>query len=609
MSRSHFARFAVIALIFIGIQSCVAMIGWTALKAINATRSYATGESLYSKGQKSAVLSLFKYAQSGSEKDYDAYLAFIRVPLGDRMAREALDRDDPDFAAGAAGLRQSRTNQDDIPAVLQVFGLLRRWGPFAQAVKDWREGDRLIAQLILAADRFHSLQQTGVAKPLDRRQFLASLDALNTQLDTLEYRFSEDLGDAARSAMRLVSSGLAVTISALWIAGLWLAWRTYLQGVQREVQLRESDRRFRDFAETASDWFWQMDAECKLTYLSERFAEALSMRPEELSGKTFAEIGLELLDLEAKIEFAAVAERVPFRGVNLRYASEPGAEQYWMISGVPVFSEDGSFIGYRGTGRNVTEEMHAKHALEEANAQSELASRAKTEFLATMSHELRTPLNAIIGFSEVIKDRLFGAAAMDRYADYAADIFASAQHLLAIINDILDMSKIEAGQMDLHEENIAVPAVIDSVVRLLRQKIDAAQISLTIETGNPPLIRADQRKLKQVLMNLLSNAVKFTPPGGEVVVSSFLNPNGDLSIEVRDTGIGMAPEEIPKALAAFGQVDSTLARKHEGTGLGLPLVKALVEIHGGHFVLTSEPGRGTSAVVVLPKARVLRLAA
>jgi signal transduction histidine kinase len=163
--------------------------------------------------------------------------------------------------------------------------------------------------------------------------------------------------------------------------------------------------------------------------------------------------------------------------------------------------------------------------------------------------------------------------------------------------------------MELHEENIVLSEVVDSVVRLLSQKIDAAQISLSIDTDNLPLIRADQRKLKQILMNLLSNAVKFTPPAGKVEILSSLNPKGDLSIEVRDTGIGMAAEEIPTALSAFGQVDSTLSRKHEGTGLGLPLVKSLVEIHGGQFVLTSEPGRGTSALIVLPKARVLRLAA
>jgi len=215
MTRSHFARFAVIALIFIGIQSCVAMIGWAALKAINATRSYATGESLYSKGQKSAVFSLYKYAQSGSEKDYDDYLAYIRVPLGDHMAREAMDPDHPDPDAAAAGLRQSLTNEDDIPSVIRVFSLMRNWGPFAQAVEDWRQADRLTEKLISAADRFHNLQKAGAVTSRERRQFLAELDSANTEFDTLGHRFSDDIGDAARKAMRLVSSGLATCISAL----------------------------------------------------------------------------------------------------------------------------------------------------------------------------------------------------------------------------------------------------------------------------------------------------------------------------------------------------------------------------------------------------------
>jgi PAS domain S-box-containing protein len=608
MSRPYIVRFALIALIFIAIQICVALIGWAALNAINATRSYATGESLYSKGQKSAVLSLFKYARDGAEKNYDAFLASIKVPLGDRIAREALNRTNPDFDAANAGLRQSLTKKDDIPSVMLVFVLLHRWGPFAKAVEDWQKGDSLIGELIGAADRFHTLQSVGAATAFDRSQFLAEIDSLNAQLDALEYRFSEDLGDAARQAMRLVSTALAVCSAALWIAGLWLAWLTYRKGIERDLQLRESERRFRDFAETASDWFWQTDAEFKISYLSERLAEALNLRPDDFLGKSFGEMGLELFGRNAQSALEKSAVWQPFRRVGLKYSSGRDGEQYWMISGVPVFRDDGSFLGYRGTGRNVTEEMDAKHALEDAKTQSELASRAKSEFLATMSHELRTPLNAIIGFSEIIRDRLFGNAT-DKYTDYASDIVSSANHLLSIINDILDVSKIEAGQMELYEDEVDLSRVTDGVVKLLRQKIDAAKVSLIVETDGLPLIRADERKLKQILMNLLSNAVKFTPPGGIVAILNYLNENGDLAIVVRDSGIGMAPDDIPKALAAFGQVDSTLARKHEGTGLGLPLVKALVEIHGGQFALSSELGRGTSAVVVLPKARISRQAA
>jgi signal transduction histidine kinase len=164
--------------------------------------------------------------------------------------------------------------------------------------------------------------------------------------------------------------------------------------------------------------------------------------------------------------------------------------------------------------------------------------------------------------------------------------------------------------MELYEEDVEIAAVLESAIQLLKQKIDAAKVHLTVESdADLPKIHADERKLKQIVMNLVSNAVKFTPAGGDVAVLSFVDEAGDLSIEVRDTGIGMAPEEIPKALAAFGQVDSSLARKHEGTGLGLPLVKALVEMHGGRFTLTSERGRGTSAIVTLPKTRFTRLAA
>jgi PAS domain S-box-containing protein len=608
MTRSYATRFALIALIFISIQILVGAIGWTALKAINATRSYATGESLYSKGQKSAVLSLFKYAQSGDEQDFDAFLGFIKVPLGDRIARESLDRADPDFEAAAAGLRQSLTDEDDIPSVMHLFVWLRHWGPFAKAVEDWQQGDRLIADLVSLGERFHSLQKTHAPTESERHQFLATIDSLNTRLNALEYKFSEHLGDAARTAMRLVSVSLAVCSVVLWIAGLWLAWRTYWRGIERDLRLKESERRFRDFAEIASDWFWQTDANLRISYFSESFVHALNQTSEFVLGKTMNELGIEVFGGDVKRYLADLAARRPFRSVGVKFSAGSSLARYWSISGVPVFGDDGNFDGYRGTGRDVTTEFRGKQALEEAKAQSEVANRAKSEFLATMSHELRTPLNAIIGFSEVIKDRLFGAA-LEKYTDYARDIFTSATHLLGIINDILDMSKIEAGQMELYEEDVAIPAVIKAVLQLLHRKIETAQLQLTIETDQLPLIRADERKLKQIVMNLLSNAVKFTPAGGRIAVLSSLDSAGDFRIEIRDTGIGMTPEEIPKALAAFGQVDSSLARKHQGTGLGLPLVKALVELHGGRFSLASERGVGTSAVVTLPKTRARRLAA
>ncbi len=237
---------------------------------------------------------------------------------------------------------------------------------------------------------------------------------------------------------------------------------------------------------------------------------------------------------------------------------------------------------------------------------AEQASRAKSEFLATMSHELRTPLNAIIGFSEIIKDEAFGPVGSGKYRDYANDINESGQHLLGLINDILDLAKIESGTDELHEDDIEIGEFIRSVLTLVGRRAEDGNIKLTCELPpHLPMLRADSRKLKQILVNLLSNAIKFTHSGGNVTLRVDVGLDGEYAFTVTDTGIGIAPDDIPKALSKFGQVDGDLNRKYEGTGLGLPLTKALVEIHGGELVLQSEVGVGTIATARFPVERVV----
>lgn len=234
---------------------------------------------------------------------------------------------------------------------------------------------------------------------------------------------------------------------------------------------------------------------------------------------------------------------------------------------------------------------------------AETANQAKSEFLANMSHELRTPLNAIIGFSEVIKRGMFGPLS-ERYRSYGGDIFDSGNHLLELINEILDLSKLEAGHFELHEEDVDIAAVIRTSKRLVEAQAEKSKVRMydSIEDGLP-LIRADDRRMRQILINILSNAVKFTPEGGLVRVESSVKPTG-LVISVSDTGIGMAPQEIPKALEPFGQIDSTISRKYEGTGLGLPLAKHLVELHGGTLTVESELNFGTTVTILLPPERI-----
>ncbi|HYM01679.1 MAG TPA: ATP-binding protein [Stellaceae bacterium] len=243
-------------------------------------------------------------------------------------------------------------------------------------------------------------------------------------------------------------------------------------------------------------------------------------------------------------------------------------------------------------------------ALRAAKEEAEMASRSKSEFLANMSHELRTPLNAVIGFSDILAGEKFGSLGNARYVDYAKDIRDCGKHLLSLINDVLEMSKIEYGQLALTEELVDLHGVIDTCLRLIHQRAEDAGVMLAVDVPpDLPPLQADTRRLKQILLNLLSNSVKFTQPGGKVSIRAAAGADG-ISLVVEDTGIGIAPHDLETALRPFGQIDSGLARKYQGTGLGLPLAKAMVELHGGAFAITSAPGRGTTVTILLPAARL-----
>jgi len=256
------------------------------------------------------------------------------------------------------------------------------------------------------------------------------------------------------------------------------------------------------------------------------------------------------------------------------------------------------------TCRDMTDRRRHVQELRQAKELAELANRAKTEFLANTSHELRTPLNAIIGFAEMIQTQTFGPLGSPKYREYATDIRDSGAHLLSLINDLLDLAKIESGHQELFEAPLLLPELLTNCMRLVSERAEAGKVKLaTALDDRVSTIFADERAMKQVLINLLSNAVKFTPPGGRVIITNRRMGDGTIEIAVSDTGIGMNPNEIPKALEPFGQVDGHLSRRFEGTGLGLPLAQRLIQGHGGTLTVESEKGVGTTVTVHLPADR------
>ncbi len=297
--------------------------------------------------------------------------------------------------------------------------------------------------------------------------------------------------------------------------------------------------------------------------------------------------------------------RVPY-DAEFRLRHKDGHYVWVRSKGQAIWDEQGNARRMAGSISDITPRRQAAEAMREAKEQAELANRTKSEFLASMSHELRTPLNAILGFSELMGNATLGPLGNPKYEEYTKDINDSGRHLLALIQDILDLSKIEAGKLELDEEDIDIARAIRSCMVLVKERAKNGGVKLLTDIPEGlPALRADQRKLKQILVNLLSNAVKFTPAGGTVTIKAWSRPDSGYVFQVIDTGIGMALADIPKALLLFGQVDSDLNRKYEGTGLGLPLTKSLVEMHGGSLDLQSEEGAGTTVTVRFPKERIV----
>ena len=307
-----------------------------------------------------------------------------------------------------------------------------------------------------------------------------------------------------------------------------------------------------------------------------------------------------VLSVMAVVMAALVHLGLYFDGAKLTVLAFSNIVVETLAVAVPLILYSRRVITQLEKSRNQLSQMSRRLAF--AVDEAEQANRAKSSFLANMSHELRTPLNAILGFSEVMKDQHLGPVHNPRYLSYAADIHNSGHHLLAIINDVLDLAKIEAGKMTTDSAaQFELAPMISSSLAMLKGLSEKFHVTVHNEISEDGLkVTAVERMIRQIIINLVGNAIKFTPPGGRVHLSGRLRGDGAYEIAVRDTGVGMSEAEITHALTPFGQNQNRLTGKHEGTGLGLPLAKAMLELHGGALRMASVKDIGTTATMILP---------
>jgi len=374
-----------------------------------------------------------------------------------------------------------------------------------------------------------------------------------------------------------------------------------------EKALGEAEKKYRTIVENAAGGIYQLTPEGQYLSANPAMARILGLdSTDDLLREILNAHEQVYVDTREHLSFIRELENYGLaKNWELRVRRNDGVVIWVNENARTVKDDEGNILYYEGSIEDITQRKEAELQLREAKIQSDLANRAKSEFLANMSHELRTPLNAIIGFSEIIKNQVFGPVGQKQYLEYSEDIFSSGKHLLKIINDILDVARIDAGERQLNEAWVDMEKVTRNVLELLSPKIETNRMIVANFVGpETPKIIGEELAIKQMMTNIISNAVKFTPSGGRVTVTSEIDNEGCLRVSVTDTGVGLDDIEIERALSHFGQVDGSLHRSTAGTGLGLTLVTSLIQLHGGWFDLFSQKGIGTTATLIFPARRV-----
>lgn len=475
-----------------------------AMNTLSSVRAFVTGESVWSKAQKDAVISLHKYARTRDPKFYDSFKENVQIPLGDLKARQSMEKSPPDLTAARDGFLQGQVHPDDIPGIINLLLRFHGFSYVNKAIGIWKEGDEMTQELILQGDQLHQLIQ----KQASEREILASLDqvdALNDRLTVLEASFSYTLGEGSRWLENFLMAVLILTVLVVEGTGL---------------------------------------------FLTISFGRNLSKGLSELN---------------------EAAHKVGEGNFDVTVPVRSGDEMGQLAESINLMAEHlSNSAGHR--------------------VQAEHASQLKSLFLANMSHEIRTPLAAIIGFSKLLKDPALKDQERAQYVDI---IHRTGEHLTRIINDILDLSKVEAGHLEIEKHNVNLKTLLDDLHVMMVSRVGGKAVHIEFNRRGivPDIIRTDSLRLRQILTNVLGNALKFTDHG--YVRMTYEVSGSQIVFTIKDTGVGIAPAQRRLLFQAFSQIDNSVTRKYEGTGLGLVLSRKLAQLMGGDVVLEdSEPGKG-----------------
>gem|GEM_PF-2817273 len=577
---------------------------------MDGVRAYVRGESLYSKAQKDAVFYLLRYRDTADEIDFQRFEALLDIPIGDRIAREALQQPEPDLQQAYAGFLRAGNHARDIPAMLRIFVLFQNFSYMRDAIAIWARGDTQVALLAEAGRSLRVAMLSGDDGSLE--PILQDIHTINQRLVDLEYDFSAVLSQGAvwtRKVLNWVGFGFLTLV----IAVAWLFTRRIARVLgETERSLRSEQKRLQTILNMSTDGVFLLDRRGRLIDANQAFLDMLGYDRSVVGRLHLRDWDMELDESNMQVSVDQLLADNGKLVVETRYQRSDGAlidvdvhATGIALEGEPVIYAASRDVTERKRQRLELENLNANlgrlvdartQELEQAKTAAESANHAKSEFLANMSHEIRTPMNGIIGMTELaLKSSL-----SERQKNFVAKANQSARSLLGIINDILDFSKIEAGRLELEETAFDLDDVIKQSLNLVRLKADDKGVALDvhIDSDMPRQLIGDPLRLNQVLINLMDNAIKFSASGDtvelKVVVREDRDEDCDLMVSVSDTGIGISREQQARLFQAFSQADNSTTRQYGGTGLGLVISRKIVELMQGELWLESDVGKGST---------------